>query len=48
MNKDELFMHKAIELFCKLAKKETNHLAHDLLAEIAGRNIIIALDKNNL
>jgi len=36
---------KPLRLLCKLAKKETNHLAHDLLAEIAGGNIMISCEE---
>jgi len=35
---------KPLRLLCKLAKKETNHSAHDQLAEIAGGNIMIACE----
>ncbi|MEK4526677.1 hypothetical protein NST38_14820 [Paenibacillus sp. FSL H8-0104] len=32
-------------MLCKLAKKETNHSAHDQLAEIAGSNIMITCEE---
>ncbi|WP_339301426.1 hypothetical protein MKY92_14445 [Paenibacillus sp. FSL R5-0623] len=45
MNKDELSCIKPLRLICKLAKKETNHSAHDQLVEIAGSNSMIACEE---